>query len=236
MGPFPVSEEVYSLLLSTSNRPLEDGLSRWEVGNRSLLFPGWEAKATSPLLGAGVCLGGAGDAWETSQAEKWVDLPQQERAHTVSLHIISCIISIGLYLAKSRYSTQLCPEAAFICLTVPCSAQGSQAGLPDLGSFTGIWISCRWTDLTQLLPTCEVWAFSLPHVFFPSWSLAGCWAIGWELGKVCGGQVSGLALEPLQPVSSRELVLLQCCCLKLCRKKIQIQMDSKWEIQMQCVH
>lgn len=74
----------------------------------------------------------------TSQAEKCVDLPQQEKAHTVSSHIISCIISIVLYLAKSRRSTQLCPGAAFICLTVPCSSQDSQVGLPDLGSITGI--------------------------------------------------------------------------------------------------
>lgn len=140
MGPFPVSKEVYSLLLSTSNRPLEDGLSQWEVGDLCCFLDGRQ-KQLLPSWGL-VCFLEeqvmCSHAWETSQAEKWVDLPQQEKAHTVSLHIISCIISIGLYLAKSRYSTQLCPEAAFICLTVPCSAQGSQAGLPDLGSITGI--------------------------------------------------------------------------------------------------
>lgn len=101
--PFPV--ELIAYCSTPPAGPLEEGLSQWELENRPLLFVSWEAKATSPLSGTGICLGGAGDVQPCvghliSRKTRCICL--SKRKHTLSLRIISHIISIVFYLAKLR--------------------------------------------------------------------------------------------------------------------------------------
>lgn len=142
MGPFPVSKAAYSLPPSTSIRALGRGFI--PVGTREQAFVvSWLRGKSNFSLLRGWCV-----SWRSrlcaamrrrphKQKTGWICL--SKRKHTLSPHVLLVVLLVLFYiLRRVGAALSYAQRQAFICLTVPCLAQGSQAGLPDLGSITGI--------------------------------------------------------------------------------------------------